>query len=80
MFGFGHDEEVGGEKGAGSIAKLLASRNVQLEIVNDEGGMLSVDGLKPLTSVPVALVGTAEKVTCSIMAVPLLGVVPLACC
>lgn len=59
--------------GAGSIAKLLASRNVQLEMVNDEGGMLSVDGLKPLTSVPVALIGTAEKVRCSFMAVPFLS-------
>ena len=62
LFGFGHDEEVGGEKGAGSIARLLASRGVRLEMVNDEGGMLSVDGLKPLTSTPVALIGTAEKV------------------
>ncbi|KAK9864322.1 hypothetical protein WJX84_003446, partial [Apatococcus fuscideae] len=61
LFGFGHDEEVGGEKGAGSIARLLASRGVQLDMVNDEGGMLSVDGLKPLTHTPVALIGTAEK-------------------
>lgn len=75
MFGFGHDEEVGGEKGAGSIAKLLASRNVQLEMVNDEGGMLSLDGLKPLTSVPVALIGTAEKVHRSFMAPSLLCLV-----
>ncbi len=62
MFGFGHDEEVGGGKGAAAIAELLASRKVQLAMINDEGGMLSVDGLKPLTHTPVALIGTAEKV------------------
>ncbi|KAK9806375.1 hypothetical protein WJX72_012122 [[Myrmecia] bisecta] len=58
---FGHDEEVGGQQGAGQIAALLQSRGIQLEYVFDEGGILAVDGFPPLTTSPVALVGTAEK-------------------
>ena len=60
---FGHDEEVGGDKGAGSMASLLASRGVTLDFVVDEGGPILTDGLPSLlgVSTQIALVGTAEK-------------------
>jgi carboxypeptidase PM20D1 len=57
---FGHDEEVGGTSGAASVAALLRSRGVELEMVIDEGGVIG-DGLLPGVSGPVALVGLAEK-------------------
>ncbi len=62
---FGHDEEVGGDKGAGAIASLLASRGVTLDFVVDEGGPIITDGLPSLlrTPIQIALIGTAEKVS-----------------
>jgi carboxypeptidase PM20D1 len=57
---FGHDEEVGGVRGAREIAALLKARGVELEMVLDEGGVIS-DGLLPGFSQRVALVGIAEK-------------------
>ena len=57
---FGHDEEVGGQQGAAKIAQLLKSRNVELEFVLDEGGLVS-DGVIAGLDLPVALVGVAEK-------------------
>ncbi|MBU7021494.1 MAG: M20 family peptidase [Theionarchaea archaeon] len=57
---FGHDEEVGGLRGASSIAELLRERGVTLEYVLDEGGSGTI-GVVPGVSVPVALVGVAEK-------------------
>lgn len=57
---FGHDEEVGGNRGAARIAALLASRDVRPEFVLDEGGVLTT-GLVPGLAVPAALVGIAEK-------------------
>jgi len=56
----GFDEEVGGHQGAAAIAALLASRNVRLEYVLDEGRAV-VEGLVPDVSRPVALIGVAEK-------------------
>jgi carboxypeptidase PM20D1 len=57
---YGHDEEVGGAAGAGEIAQLLKARGVELEMVLDEGGVIS-DGILPGIAEPVALVGIAEK-------------------
>ncbi|HET9361508.1 MAG TPA: M20 family peptidase [Vicinamibacterales bacterium] len=57
---FGHDEEVGGARGAREIAALLKARGVELEMVLDEGGVIG-DGVLPGLSQPVALVGIAEK-------------------
>ena len=57
---FGHDEEVGGTRGAGEIAALLRSRGVELEMVLDEGGVIG-NGILPGITEPVALVGVAEK-------------------
>lgn len=61
---FGHDEEVGGDLGAGVMAALLKSRGVTLDMILDEGGPILVDGLPSLLRTPaqIALVGTAEKV------------------
>jgi carboxypeptidase PM20D1 len=57
---YGHDEEVGGMRGAREIAELLKRRGVQLEMVLDEGGVIG-DGILPGVSAPVALIGIAEK-------------------
>jgi carboxypeptidase PM20D1 len=57
---YGHDEEVGGTYGAREIAAVLKSRNVELEMVLDEGGVIGYGILPGITS-PVALIGVAEK-------------------
>ncbi len=57
---FGHDEEIGGQQGAACIADLLEKRGVKLAAVLDEGGAISV-GAIPGISLPVALLGIAEK-------------------
>jgi carboxypeptidase PM20D1 len=57
---YGHDEEVGGTRGANEIAALLRRRGVQLEMVLDEGGVIA-DGVLSGISSPIALVGIAEK-------------------
>ncbi|MTV37630.1 M20 family peptidase [Duganella radicis] len=58
--GFGADEEVGGQRGAVEIAKLLKSRGVKLDYVLDEG-MLVTQGIMSGIAKPVALIGVAEK-------------------
>jgi len=57
---FGHDEEIGGYRGAAKIAELLRSRGVELDFLLDEG-MNIFHGVVPGISTPVALIGTAEK-------------------
>ncbi len=57
---FGHDEEVSGLKGAQAISALLASRNVKLAYVLDEG-MFVTQGILKGIDAPVALIGLAEK-------------------
>jgi len=57
---FGHDEEVGGEEGAGMIAAYLESQGVMLEAVYDEGMAVVEDALPGLKE-PIALVGVAAK-------------------
>ncbi|WP_316194676.1 M20 family peptidase [Bradyrhizobium sp. SZCCHNRI3052] len=59
-FAFGHDEEVGGTRGAKAISAVLAARNVRLDFVIDEGLLISEGGVKGLDK-PAALVGVAEK-------------------
>jgi carboxypeptidase PM20D1 len=59
IFAFGHDEEVGGHRGAEAMASLLASRRVTPELILDEGGLISEGLLADLGAV--ALIGTAEK-------------------
>jgi len=56
----GHDEEIGGWKGAAKIVEWLKAQQIFLEAVIDEGGMI-VSGLLPGVEVPFATVGIAEK-------------------
>lgn len=57
---FGADEEVGGQRGASEIAKLLAQRGVKLDYVIDEG-LVIADGMLKGLDRPAALIGIAEK-------------------
>ena len=58
---FGHDEEVGGVRGAKAIAALLASRGVSsFALVTDEGGAVVRD-MMPGVEGAIAIVGVAEK-------------------
>jgi len=57
---FGHDEEVGGLRGAQVIASKLKERGVTAEFVLDEGMAITL-GMVPMISKPVALIGTSEK-------------------
>ncbi len=57
---FGHDEEIGGTKGAGEIAATLAKRGVRLDFTLDEGSIVA-EGIVPGVAPPVALIGLAEK-------------------
>ncbi|MDI1267420.1 MAG: M20 family peptidase [bacterium] len=59
-FAFGHDEEVGGHRGAKAIAALLAARGVKLEFLLDEG-LLITEGIMKGLDKPAALIGVAEK-------------------
>ena len=57
---FGHDEEVGGSKGAGAVRQLLAENDVRLAWSLDEGSFLFEDmlpGVEPL----MATINVAEK-------------------
>lgn len=59
-FAFGHDEEVGGKRGAVVIARLLKERGVKLAFLLDEGGVIA-KGLVPGVEQRVALIGPGEK-------------------
>jgi len=57
---FGHDEEIGGDNGAGAIGSFLEKEGVSLEFVMDEGGSI-VDELLPGLEKSLALINVAEK-------------------
>jgi len=57
---FGHDEEIGGSRGAKVIASALEKRGVNAEYILDEG-MAITQGMVPMIDKPVALIGTSEK-------------------
>ncbi|WP_437683457.1 M20 family peptidase [Sorangium sp. So ce131] len=57
---FGHDEELGGQKGASAIVELLASRGVRLDYALDEGMFITQGIIKGIAR-PVSLIGLAEK-------------------
>jgi carboxypeptidase PM20D1 len=59
-FAFGHDEEVGGIKGAKKIAEWMQEKNIEAEFILDEG-LVIADGIVPGLEKPVALIGIAEK-------------------
>ena len=59
-FSFGHDEELGGDKGARKIAEYLGEIGQKISFVIDEGGYIAdgvIDGLDKL----VAIINTGEK-------------------
>lgn len=57
---FGHDEEVGGTRGAAQVARLLGERGVRLGFVLDEG-LIITEGIVPGLAGPAAVIGVAEK-------------------
>lgn len=57
---FGHDEEVGGQRGALMISKYLQQQKISFEAIIDEGSAIAKD-IFPGTSKLVAFVGVAEK-------------------
>lgn len=57
---FGHDEEIGGPRGATELARVLAEREVAPMMILDEGGAI-LDDMVPGVDDPVAFVGVAEK-------------------
>ena len=60
VFAFGHDEEIGGEEGAGKIAERLRDLGLHFAWMVDEGGFLIADNpLVPDKSL--AIVNIAEK-------------------
>jgi carboxypeptidase PM20D1 len=59
-FGYGHDEEVGGNGGAAQIAAYFDAQHVHLGWVMDEGLSLILGAFQE-TDPPIALVGLAEK-------------------
>ena len=64
-FVFGHDEEVGGQRGAVPIAALFKQRGIQLDFLIDEG-LAVTEGILPGVKQPLALIGLAEKGSVSI--------------
>lgn len=59
-FVFGHDEEVGGEDGAGAVADFFKKNGIKTQLHLDEGGMCT-SGMVPFVDKPMILIGTAEK-------------------
>ncbi len=57
---FAHDEEIFGHAGAEAVVNWFAEHEVQLGVVLDEGGSVSM-GMIPGTEIPIAMVGIAEK-------------------
>jgi carboxypeptidase PM20D1 len=57
---FGQDEEIGGLEGAELIGRQLKGRGVEIEFLQDEGGLIT-KGMVPAVSAPVAVIGTSEK-------------------
>jgi carboxypeptidase PM20D1 len=58
---FGHDEEVGGHRGAGAITAALAARGPRAWFSLDEGMAILEPGEGSFTDAPVAMIGVAEK-------------------
>ncbi len=67
-FSFGHDEEVGGTRGAASVTAYLAEQNVRLAWSLDEGSFV-LDGFLPGVEHLTAAVNVAEKGSVSLQVV-----------
>ena len=61
LVAFGHDEEVGGEQGAGVITQRLADAGVSAWFSLDEGMAIAEADATSLSEVPLGLIGVAEK-------------------
>ncbi len=59
-FSFGHDEEIGGNEGAGSVAEYLKNQGVRLAWSLDEGSFVG-DGMMPGVDPLLAMINVAEK-------------------
>ncbi|XP_049852057.1 probable carboxypeptidase S-like 2 isoform X2 [Schistocerca gregaria] len=59
-FTFGIDEEIGGDMGAGRVAKYMAKHGINLELLVDEGFAM-INGTHAYLNRPVAVVGISEK-------------------
>lgn len=59
-FGYGHDEEIGGQQGAKQIAAALAARGERLAYTLDEGSAITL-GIVPGIAQPVAAIMSGEK-------------------
>ena len=59
-YSLGHDEEIGGNKGAASIAKYLKDNGVSFEFMLGEGGLV-IDSHPMLPDSRVVLVNLAQK-------------------
>ena len=57
---FGHDEEIGGLRGAKVIVEHLKAQDIEVQFVLDEGGTIS-QNIIPGIEKDVALIGIAEK-------------------
>ncbi len=57
---FGGDEETGGDRGACSTARFFKDRNIEFDVLIDEGTLVA-EGVLPGIPGPVAVIGTAEK-------------------
>ncbi len=55
-----HDEEIGGLRGAKQVSEYLEGKGVELEYLVDEGPPVVIEILENVT-VPIALIGVAEK-------------------
>jgi len=60
LLSFGHDEEIGGPRGAKAVAERLRTEGRRIWAIVDEG-LCIVDGVVPGVKAPVALIGIAEK-------------------
>ncbi|MEP5764019.1 MAG: M20/M25/M40 family metallo-hydrolase [Halieaceae bacterium] len=60
VFGFGHDEEIGGLQGAAMIAARMRERGLYFDWMVDEGSYVISDN-PLLPARPAALIGVAEK-------------------
>lgn len=60
-FVFGHDEEIGGRKGAIPMARWFEAKGIKAALLIDEGGIITKAKAPPGITKPIALIGTAEK-------------------
>ena len=58
---YGHDEEIGGDDGAGHVGKFFREKGLKFSFMMDEGPMIMTGALPGLSDVAIAMVATSEK-------------------